>query len=164
MNALGRILIVSLWAAGCAGAPEEAIEEEEQALGLLGEAADSLEGLPGTYRRSRWLTPLGQMSDLTLREGADGVHKGTFTRTLNDCAYAGCTEEEGEYNAVPTNPAIGSAFIILRADGGETSELYFILRIWRAATGEMSALLLQRLYDDDRRGVPFTLYRSALPQ
>lgn len=157
------LVLVTAFGLGACGASEDADATVEGLRGVYGEEPDRLDGLPGSYARAAWLVQPGELVTLTLRDDDPRPDSsiGRYLRTTRSCALPGCGAEQGDYYAIPTNPAIGWALISLRPGGERPDTNYIIDRLWRASAGDsITALRLKKLTDDGI-GLPFMLYRSG---
>jgi hypothetical protein len=154
-------LVLALFVSGCAVAPEEAERFEESEQGIIGvwEEASSIAGLPGTYSRSSWGLPNGAMTSMTLmgKEIGGGTFEGPYTRVIK-----GVGAESGTYNALPTNPAIGFAFIRFAEMGNpDKSKVFVISRLQRLSATKIYKLELREVSENDL-GAPFVVTRVGL--
>jgi hypothetical protein len=147
-------LVLALALTGCAVGPaeEERIDESSQGIvPLVGvwEEASSIAGLPGTYSRSSWGLPTGAMTSMTLLGGeiGGGTFEGPYTRSIKNVGV-----ESGSYHALPTNPAIGFAFIAFTKAGAEDQKVFVITRIQRlsrAPTSKIYKVALREVREND---------------
>lgn len=106
-------------------------------------AVPDLDGLGGTYLRVGFV-PLGQLSRLVLTPGAT-ANAGQYQRTLNRFCFPApaCARDAGSYDAIPENPAIGHAALVLGT--GTARNIYRIDGIARDAQRRIQTLQLRPL-------------------
>ena len=119
------------------------------------QSPDTLAGLVGSYTRPPFGG--GPIAYVTLR-GRDGYRaEGPYTRFF-DGGGGRLVIQNGSYEAIGNNPAIG-AFILFLDDNGAARDSYFILGIKRDPLG--AKIIAVELADPDT-GRPFTLVRVGL--
>jgi hypothetical protein len=114
---------------------------------LISEPADSIDDLPGRYAQP-FAWP-GQISTITIGTPSQGVGAYDLYRS---CGLPTCVHETGLYHALPTNPAIGFAFISLRDALDQPRETYLIDLLWRDDKGTLVAVQVRQLLPTDAIG------------
>jgi hypothetical protein len=101
---------------------------------------DSVEGVPGRYVQPFALP--GQVNQITLAQPNYGVGSYELYRS---CGVPDCVPQSGQYNIIPTNPAIGFAALTLVDQTGTVRVTYVLDYLWRDADGQLVAIQLRTL-------------------
>jgi hypothetical protein len=107
---------------------------------LVPEPVDSVEDVPGRYAQPFALP--GQVNLITLEQPS--FNMGSY-ELYRSCGVTPCAAESGQYNIVPTNPAIGFAALSLVDQTGLVRTTYILDLLWRDADGQLVALQLRPL-------------------
>ena len=134
-------------AAACAAEP---VETEGLGGGTaeLETAVESFDGLPGYYKRVDSTAPPEELRTMWLvrtRYAKGEPFGGFFARRVErECDTLGCEVEQGSFDAVPENPAIGFAFLRFEvaSGGSEYTDHYIVDGLARDATGQVVELQL----------------------
>lgn len=154
LRALSATLLCAAALSACGtGVDDPELASVESALVT---AVPDLDGLGGTYVRLGFV-PLGQLSRVVLTPGPTGT-SGQYLRTLNRFCFPApaCTRDAGSYDAIPENPAIGHAALVLGT--GAARSYYRIDGIVRDAQRRIQTLQLRPL-TGNQWGAPFLVTR-----
>lgn len=149
--------------AGCAAEPADTARDSTDGRfeAVIGSPIDTMAGIDGSYLRLG-LSPRGELTSLRLGEGRNsgGVVDGTY-RAAYRCAPTPCVVE-GQYHAVPENPAVGFAHIVLTPDDSSGDvDVYIVDRVRRSGFGESTVLsmVLRSAEAPEHDALPFVLFR-----
>ncbi|MGE5180943.1 MAG: hypothetical protein ACM31C_02725, partial [Acidobacteriota bacterium] len=122
------------------GSPAPDTEALPPSARLIPEPVDSVDDVPGTYVQPYALP--GQVGVIAI--GPTTLGTGDY-ELYRSCGLPACVPEAGQYDIVPTNPAIGFAALSLVDQTGTLRVTYMLDYLWRDSDGRLVAIQLRAL-------------------